>query len=71
MAHNSQLDLYEIRNSVGDLRHRKTLKNMDVDPRDPEHCREVLRRVAKQHGIDPYSAELLVWEGRKKERYRL
>lgn len=72
MSHSSRVELFEIMGPKGlDLRRRQTIKNQDVDPRDGDQCRELLRRLSKQHGVDPNAAELLVWEGRTKERFRL
>lgn len=65
----SHVELYQLR---GNARVSiKRLENMAADPSDPDQCRDVLRRLAKQHGIDPYAAELYVHEGRKKEYFRL
>ena len=72
MSHSSRVELYEIMGSKGlDVRRRQTIKNQDVDPRDGDECRDLLRRLSKQYGIDPKAAEILVWEGRTKERFRL
>jgi hypothetical protein len=72
MSHSSRVELFEIMGSRGlDVRRRQTIKNQDVDPRDGDECRDLLRRLSKQYGIDPKAAELLVWEGRTKERFRL
>lgn len=71
LSHNSRVDLFEIKNNGLDLRRRESLKNMDVDPKDGDQCRELLRRLAKQYRLDPHNTELLVWEGSKREKFRL
>lgn len=67
----SKVELFELRGSRARRVKVKSFDNMAADPRDADECRDLLRRLAKQHSIDPYSAELFVWEGRKKEYFRL
>lgn len=70
-GHMAHIDLFELVGPKSKRLKKKSFDNMNADPGDADQCRELLRRLAKDHGLDPYKAELYVWEGRKKEYFRL
>jgi hypothetical protein len=45
--------------------------SVDVDVRDEDGCLELLRRMAKQHGLCPTDCEIMVKTGRHSQTYRV
>jgi hypothetical protein len=45
--------------------------NVDVDVKDSDACLELLRVMAKRHGLKPSDCELTVKTGRTTKTYRM
>jgi hypothetical protein len=58
-------------NGKGNLIHVKTDVNVAVDVADEDECLELLKRMAKRHGLKPTECQLTVKTGRKWEHFRL
>lgn len=55
-------------------RHNRLVKRVDgvlVDARDEDDCEELLRRLAKQHGVKAGDCELTVKSGITTRKYRV
>lgn len=58
-------------NGKGHLLHVKTDLNVAVDQGDEDECLDLLKRMAKRHGLKPTECELTVKTGTKSRSYRL
>lgn len=52
-------------------RHVETAMDVDVDAKDEDDCLELLRRMAKRHGLKPTDCEIIVKTVRTTKTYRM
>jgi hypothetical protein len=57
--------------SMGGTRTVEKVDNVDVDASDEDDCFELLRRMAKRHGLKPTDCEIRVKTGRTNKTYRM
>lgn len=57
--------------SAGRAKTVEKVNNVDVDARDEDDCFELLRRMAKRHGLKPTDCEIRVQTGRHDKTYRV